>query len=207
MKRLSVVLLTLLLFLMIGPLRADITPVVEYTSIGTLLDDRPFTLGYEFSLSTTLDVTALGSWAPGIGSGQQVGIWDTSGDLLAWAPVSNTDPTVGHFVYQTIPGLVLGPGNYVIGGTYEDGALPDGASGVTSQPGYTWITDEFVLGSGLNFPNSSTGGFYGQNGIFEADFAATPVATPEPSELLPAVIIGMGTGLALVLRRRVRSVC
>jgi hypothetical protein len=201
-KRLSIVLLASVPFLTIGPVKADITPVVEYLSISTENDTRPFTLGYEFSLSTTLDVTALGYWAPGIGSGQQVGIWDTSGDLLAFAPVSNTDPTVGHFVYQTIPGLVLGPGNYVIGGTYEGGPLPAGAVGVTSQPGYTWVTDEQVFGSGLNFPNVSTSGGYGQNGIFEADFA-----TPEPSELLPAAIIGMGICLALVLRRRVRSVC
>jgi hypothetical protein len=153
------------------------------------------------------DITALGYWAPGIGSGQQVGIWDTSGDLIASTTVLNTDPTVGHFVYQTIPGLVLGPGNYVIGGTYEGGLFPDDASGVTSQPGYTWITDEQIEASGLTYPNSSSGGGYGPNGVFEVDFAGSPVTTPEPSELFPAVVIGMGIGLALVLRRRVQSVC
>jgi hypothetical protein len=187
--------------------KADLTPVVEYTSTGALYDTRPFTLGYEFQLSRTFDITALGYWAPGlvVANGyqatQQVGVWDSSGNLLASATVSDTDPIIGHFQYQTISTLVLGPGTYMIGGTYDGGVFQSFATGVTSQPGYTWVTDEWTYGPGLNDPTTSSGGTYGANGIFQVDLATSSTATPEPG-YYGVLALGVGTLAAMANRRK-----
>ena len=129
------------------------------------------------------------------------------GISLTAATVTGIDPTVGHFQYQAIPDLILTPGTYVIAGQYlgNGGDIPLMALGVTTQPGFTWITDEQSSGAGLNFPDTSTGGLYGNNGLLAVDFATTHSSvTPEPAEFLPMAIIGIGIGLALVLRRKAR---
>jgi hypothetical protein len=59
--------------------------------------------------------------------------------------------------------------------------FPYRATGVVTIPGYTWVTVEFSLGSGLNYPTSSSGSLYRENGILVVDFSATPA--PEPSGL------------------------
>lgn len=178
-----------------------ISPAYEYTEAGTLNDSRPFTLGFSFSLSSARTVNALGYTTVGFGSNQDVGIWDAGGNLLASTTVSTSDPVVGHFAWASIPNLALAAGTYVIGGTYNGGPFPSGAAGVTSAPGYSWITDLQAFGSGLNFPTVSTGGGYGQNGIPQVNFSLAG-AVPEPAGW--ALMIG-GFGLmggALRLRAR-----
>jgi hypothetical protein len=61
---------------------AVIIPAYEYSSAGTLSDDRSFTLGFEFSLSAPETIDALGYTTVGFTSDQQVGIWDSAGTLL-----------------------------------------------------------------------------------------------------------------------------
>lgn len=200
--------LTLLPLITALPLKADLTPVVEYTSTSTLDDTRPFTQGYEFNVSTTFDITALGYWVDGLNNDHAVGIWNDSGALLASTVVLNTDPVIGHFQYATIPTLVLTPGNYVIAGQLsgksgQNTPFPNNAQGITSQAGYTWIIDEQIIGAGLNFPTVSTG-IYGNNGIFDVDFATGGSAVPEPSEMLPILLVSPVVCIACMLRQRSR---
>ena len=137
-----------------------INPAVEYaTAPSTANDGRTFTLGYEFTTSVALDVNALGYFDDGNGNSHDVGIWTSSGTLLASTTVTGGDPVVGHFVYQSIPDLMLAPGTYVIGGQYlgDFAPIPVGATGVVTIPGYTWVTDLQQQDSSLTFPTVSTG--------------------------------------------------
>lgn len=136
---------------------ATIDPAYEFSSVGALYDTRPYTTGFEFSLASPETVNALGYTTVGFASDQQVGIWDSTGTLLASTTVSTSDPVVGHFAWASIASLALGPGDYTIGGTYDGGLFASYANGVTTIPGYTWITDEQIYGAGLNEPTESRG--------------------------------------------------
>ncbi len=154
-----------------------IDPAYEFSSVGNLNDSRPFTLGFEFSLSSSETVNALGYTTIGFTSPQQVGLWNSSGILLASTTISPGDNPSGHFDWDSIAPLTLAAGTYTIGGTYDGGPFASYASGVTTIPGFTWITDEQQYGAGLNYPTVSTGGGYGTNGIPQVDFS---VSAPGP---------------------------
>jgi PEP-CTERM motif-containing protein len=182
---------------------AAITPAVQYTTLTPESDNRPFTLGYSFSLSGPVTVNALGVWDDGFGNSHQVGIWNSSGVLLASTTVLGTDTLLGGFRWDTIANLALGAGQYTIGAqVYEGGAdynFPAGATGLTSIPQFTWIADEQLFGTGLNLPTISDGG-YGTDGILAANFSVTSsVTVPEPFTLS---LFGTGLAGAAALRRR-----
>jgi len=94
------------------------------------------TLGYEFSLTTTLDVSALGFFDAdndGLFDAHDVGIFAGDGTLLASATVPSAagGTLQDGFRFMPIPDLVLLPG------TYRIGAQGSGTS-----------LDEFLLGAG-----------------------------------------------------------
>jgi hypothetical protein len=178
---------------------ATINPAVEYSTSGTLTDSRPFTLGYEFTTSIAYTVNALAYWDDGLGNNHQVGIWDSVGNLLVSTTVLGSDPLTGHFRYDSILPYSLAAGTYVIGGEFlgNGDSFTFNATGVTTVPGFTWVTDLQLFGSGLNFPTVSTGGSYGNNGILVADFSVNGSTTPEPGTLglmLSAAAVLAGAG-------------
>jgi hypothetical protein len=184
---------------------ASISPAVEYTSVSTVSDQRTYTLGYSFSLSAPVTVNALGYWDDGRGQDHQVGVWDSSQNLVAFTTVLGGDPVVGHFRWDTINNLVLPAGQYTIGGAFLGfgASFPVQATGLSTISQFSWIADEQAFGPGLNFPSFSSGA-YGQNGILAADFsvATSTVSVPEPKAWL-LTILGFGAlGAALRARRR-----
>ena len=184
-----------------------VNPVVEYTSAGTLSDSRAYMLGYDFSLSSALNIDALGYWANGRSGSHQVGIWNSANALVATATVDTlTDPLIGHFRWASIAPVVLGAGTYTIAGQFlGDGTFNSDATGIVSNPAYTHITDRQEAG-GFTRPTLSTEGlYYGANGIFEVSFSTSSGAVPEPATW-GLMIMGFGlSGVALRSRRRMAT--
>jgi hypothetical protein len=195
-----------LLLVSVGAVWAtNITEAVEYTSTSTLNDSRPYTLGYEFITTTTLDINALGYWVDGNSNNHQVGLWTSTGTLLASTTVLSTDPIVGNFQYDSIADVILAPGDYIIGGEFlgNNDPFPYDALGVTTIPGFTWVTDWQIQSAGLNFPTDTTGGSYGANGILLANFSVNTGAIPEPVTLALTAAGLAGLGLLRKIRARV----
>lgn len=180
-----------------------ITAAVEFGSSSTLVDSRAYTLGYQFTLSTSVNVNALGYWNDGQSNNHQVGLWTSAGTLLASTTVLSTDQLVGNFLYDDITTLTLGPGSYVIAGEFlgDGDPFPHLAQGVTRISGLTWDHDLQLSGGGLNFPTLATGGAYGDNGILLVTFSVGDAnGVPEPISL---ALVGIGLAGIAMCRRKV----
>jgi hypothetical protein len=176
---------------------------VDFTSVGTQNSGSSWSLGYQFVANTNATVTGLGTFdfaQDGFAQDQQVGLWDSSGNLLASVYVSNSDPLQGFWRFHNIVGVTLVAGDtyYVAaqggeGYTYETG-------GFTVAPEITFVQDAWHYnGDGSNnplaFPDQSDHlqGFFGGN--IELN------STPEPGTL---VLLGSGLLAAVgVIRRKI----
>ena len=160
---------------------AQVNPAYEFSSVGELSDSRDFSLGFQFSLSDSKTVNALGYTTIGFTQDEQVGIWDSVGNLVTSATVLTTDSVTGHFAWHGISAVTLAAGTYTIGGTFQGGPFPSYVSGAFDAPGFTWLTDEQSYGSGLIQPTLATYGGYGDHGISQVNLSFGGSAAPEPA--------------------------
>jgi len=185
-----------------------------------------YTLGYSFTPTQNIVVTALGEWVPfggTINASEEAGIFDGNGDLLfrstftqANATItSNTLPGGSEFRYVDITSLysaaertLLAGNSYTMAATIGNNSTGTNSISLTPGPDITItatglynIGDTISGASPLTPSNSNVEADYGVN------FEYTPggvAATPEPGTW--ALLGGLTTcGLSLVRRRRQKA--
>jgi hypothetical protein len=196
-------------------LRADV-PMLDFTSVNPSdnFTNNAWSLGWSFTTNTAISVSALGYYnanltgglsglAPGCNCGE-VGIFSSTGDLLASTQVTSSDPVIGFFNYQTINPLLLAAGQtYYILAETGSSDYTFYVNGLTVDPNITFNADAWIQSSTLAFGNSSEGITLAQGGgFFGPNFLDSPASAPEPSSLLLFGTVSVAMFAALRLRRR-----
>jgi hypothetical protein len=187
--------------------------VAQATSIGLdLLSDTQIfgsfslhNVGWQFTVIAPVTVDGLGVFdvnASGLSETHQVGLWNSSGSLLAQTTITSASTLVpsasnaGDWRFNDIAPIVLAPGTYVTSAFYATSADAVMANGTIA----TVPQISFLASRGSTEASFAEAGVSGVNepGVFGADVRIT--AVPEPVTLL---LFGSGlAGLALTLRRR-----
>jgi len=183
-----------------------------------------YTLGYNFTPTHDIVVSALGEWVPNgdlIVDSETVGIFDGTGNLLFSSPwnqanatlTSNTLGTGSQFRYVDITSLfsegtrtLLSGQTYTMAGTVGRNTYSTSGIDLTPSADITLTSDglynngDTLSGAGPTAPVQDAGyNMYGVN--FEVSGGAAPAATPEPGAW--ALLVGLTTGgLGLARRRR-----
>jgi hypothetical protein len=194
---------TLAIFLFLGL----VSSVAFGDNLGVNLPAAPsndgasvWTLGYSFEANHASSVVALGDWYDGSSSdasygSQKVGLWNSSGTLLASAFVSPSGTvTDSQWIFSSITPVQLTAGDTYYVGAQGGWDYTGANTQATFSPDLTFLFDQYAntdtSSSDLAFPNLSESdgpteaGWFGGN----VELAATP--TPEPDTFLM-----MGSGL------------
>jgi hypothetical protein len=133
----------------------------------------PFTLGWAFTLSTTVQVDDLAIYDSGgtpLAESYPVGIWNSSGVLVVSGTVDSGASLVGQFRVVAVTPTLLGPGSYTIGALYpaNDPDLvwtPGSSLTFSTAPGITYNSSEFTESASLVEPTNPEGtpGYFGPN--------------------------------------------
>jgi hypothetical protein len=131
-----------------------------------------------------------------LSEGHQVGLWTSSGTLLASAWVTSADPLLGWFRYATISAVTLTAGNYVVASTTGDDNYTWDPLGFTTAPGITYVTDRTIYSETLAFPVRSDEVGYGYFG------GNVRLASSVPDDTSSVMMLGCGLAIIAALRRR-----
>lgn len=128
-----------------------------------------FVVGYQFTVSAPITVTALGALlgdaksTPVFGAlpaSMEVGLWDNTEKLLVSATVSETDRLSGHFNYAPVSATELTPGvQYTIAGLVAGGqSVLSNVPHLVTGPDVTYVGPKSLVSNVLAFPAKNVGG-------------------------------------------------
>ncbi len=166
-------------------------PTIDYTN-------GSWSLGFEFETNRAITVGSLGFYDDSkndLTQSHDVGIFDSTGNLLVSGTVVPGSTLVGWFRYVPVTATLLPAGQiFRIAAVTGSEKYTWDPTGFATDPAITYLRDRWIAGSTLTFPTSTDnlagGGYFGPN--FDT--------VPEPASVL---LIGSGlTGLALLRRRR-----
>jgi hypothetical protein len=208
--------LLLLVAALVGVRPASAGPMLDISSGIQLTLPDGFSAGYQFTLSASSVVNALGLWdegRDGLAASPAVALWTAGGSLLTSTTVSNGSTPVasgspdGRWLFQAVNPLTIGPGDYVVAAFYanEDvmritNTIVDSSHpiGLTLATGVTFDFGRVGQSASLAFPTatvlspSMTVRYFGPN----VDLQAVPE---------PVTLAFVGTGLACLTARMKRS--
>jgi hypothetical protein len=190
--------------------RADTVAVTFNDTSGESLGNGPFTLGFQFTVNSTITVTALGAFDSGLDGlveSHDVGIWLTGGALQTSATVDSgtADPLINQFRYKPVSPVTLTPGTYDIGAEWEDGSDPNTFPGdigtdFATAPQITFLNNSYAGAGTLSDPtneDSTSPAYFGPNFTF--------TTVPLPSAAGGGLVLLGAMSLAAVARRRGQS--
>jgi hypothetical protein len=156
--------------------------------------------GFEFTAATAGNVTALGIFAgPSLtlpsGQNFEVGLWTSSGTLLASTTVTSADTAIGSFYFHSITPVPLTAGQtYVVGARMTSGVLTYFGGSFTMASGLEYVGSRWITSSTLAMPTDYDGtesdpGYFGANFLFDTGGGSAPSLTngPPPDGTVGAV--------------------
>jgi hypothetical protein len=170
------------------------------------------TIGWEFTISAPITVTALGVWdenGDGLSEDHQVGIWaSTGGAPLVSTSVTTTNPLIDGFRYNTISDYQLAPGTYVVGAYMPPTGSDLGTSGAvyTTNSPVTYIRNLYLYDAGFTIPTvewvGQDGGNFGGNFRFRST-QSQPIPTLSEWGMIIMSLILAGSAIWMIRRRQV----
>jgi hypothetical protein len=225
------------LFAAIAPAKIAVaqSPAVNFTPDSAFNNVEATDIGWEFSVTTPVWVSALGyydyssnpsgvavyccspfSTTPGLLDNHSVGIWNSSGALLTSTvvPSGTAGTLIGNSIYSPIATIELQPGEYVVGAT-QQGSLDANPtdpvaylfSSFTSLPGITVLGGTYSYAGGPGVLTEPTG-LYGYQSYTGPDFLASntpPLSAPEGSSTLYFLASVLAVFLGGVVKCRIRT--
>ncbi len=159
-------------------------------------------LGIVFMANTNFSVDALGFYDQSDLTGPEtVGLYDSSGNLLASAIVSLSDSVVGGYLFQSITPVALTAGDtYTVDAYVGANDWSYGATAPNSAAEVTYEYHDYAYGGALSYPTQTINEAPSQKGTYYGPNFEIESTLPEPATL---TLFGAGLlGLGVVRRRR-----
>jgi hypothetical protein len=188
-------------------------PIVDFDGGSTEFGGGDFSAGFTFSITGSQTVNGLSWWdeaGDGLASDHEVGLWSLGGALLASTTITNASTSeasisgFGNWMIESIAGLTLGAGDYVVGGVqtnsiggdlYRTNATAIAVSGVVFGDAVENTSSGLTLVMPDQLVSSVNDGAWGPNVHFSS------VTVPEPTSL---ALLGIGlAGLCFTRKKKI----